>query len=69
MIANLTPRAGQTVSQSGDATFIVKNEFGIKTQHECGGVRAYVSPQDYDLCPEKSAYYPIRTRVKGIIFN
>ena len=69
MIANLTPRAGQTVSQSGDATFIVKNEFGVKTQHEGGGIHAYVSPQGHDMCPDKSAYYQIGSKINAIVFN
>ena len=49
--------------------FIVKNEFKIKTQHACGGIHAYVSPQDHDLCPEQSAYYPIGTQVRAMLYN
>ena len=49
--------------------FVVKNEFGIKTQHSCGGVHTYVSPQNYDLCPEESAYYPKGAHVKALAFN
>ncbi len=30
VIASLGPPAGQTASQSGDTTFVVKNEFGVK---------------------------------------
>ena len=40
--------AGQTASRKGVTTFVVKNESGVKTQHECGGVHAYVSPHDPD---------------------
>ncbi len=72
LIAHLTPRAGPTAPhppQSGEALFIVKNEFKIKTQHACGGIHAYVSPQDHDLCPEQSAYYPIGTQVRAMVYN
>ena len=72
LIAHLTPRAGPTAPhppQSGEALFIVKNEFKIKTQHACGGIHAYVSPQDHDLCPEQSAHYPIGTQVKAMLYN
>ncbi len=69
VIASLGPPAGQTASQSGATTFVVKNEYGIKTQHGCGGVHAYVSPQNYDLCPEESAYYPKGAHVKALMFN
>ncbi len=46
------------IANIDERTFVVKNEFGIKTQHDCGGVHAYVSPQHHDLCPEESACYP-----------
>ena len=49
--------------------FVVKNEFGVKTQHSCGGVHAYVSPQNHDLCPEESAYYPKGAHIKALMFN
>ena len=57
------------IARLDDSTFIVKNEFGIETQHSCGGVHAYVSPQHHDLCPEESAYYPRGTKVKAMPFN
>ena len=69
VIATLGPPAGQTASQSGDTMFVVKNEFGVKTQHSCGGIHAYVSPQNHDLCPEESAYYPKGAHVKALMFN
>ena len=59
--------AGQTAPQV--TTFIVTNESGVKTQHQCGGVHAYVSPHDQDLCPEDSAYYPKGARVKALMIN
>ncbi len=69
VIATLGPPAGQAASHSGDTMFVVKNEFGVKTQHSCGGVHAYVSPQNHDLCPEESAYYPKGAHVKALMFN
>ncbi len=69
VIANLGPPAGQAASHSGDTMFVVKNEFGVKTQHSCGGVHAYVSPQSHDLCPEESAYYPKGAHIIALKFN
>ena len=69
VIAPLKSPAGQTASQLGATTFVVKNEYGIKTQHKCGGVHAYISPQNQDLCPEESAYYPNGAHIKALMFN
>ncbi len=57
------------IANLDDTAFVVNNEFGVKTQHDCGGVHAYVSPQHHDLCPEESAYYPRGSKVKAIVFN
>ena len=57
------------IAQLDDTTFVVKNEYGIKPQHSCGGVHAYVSPQHHDLCPEECSYYPKGSEVKAQRFN
>ncbi len=72
LIAHLTPRAGPTAPHpptAGEGWFIIRNEYKIETQHPCGGIHAYVSPYDYDLCPDKFAYYPIGTQVKAMVYN
>ncbi len=48
--------------------FIVKNEWQLDVGPN-GGIQAYITPNDYDMCPEPSAYYPINAQVKAMIHN
>ena len=64
-----TPKTIVGLTDPQEETFIVMNEFDAKTQHRCGGIRAYVTPHDRDLCPEESAYYPKGARVKATQIN
>ena len=48
--------------------FLIKNEWNVDAGPN-GGVQAYVTPNDYDLCPEQSAYYPVNTQVKAVIYS
>ena len=58
LIQHLTPRAGPTASHpstAGEGMFIIRNEFKVEAGPN-GGIHAYVTPNDYDLCPDESAY-------------
>ncbi len=71
LIQHLTPRAGPTASHpstAGEGTFIIKNEFEVEAGPN-GGIHAYVTPNDYDLCPDESAYCPIGTQVKAMMYS
>ena len=71
MIQVLTPRAGSTASPSsakGENMFIIKNEWKVDAGPN-GGIQAYVTPNEYDMCPETSAYYPVNAQVKATIYN
>ncbi len=48
--------------------FLIKNEWNVDAGPN-GGIQAYVTPNDYDLCPEESAYYPINTQVKAVMYS
>jgi len=48
--------------------FIVKNEWQLDVGPN-GGIQAYITPNDYDMCPEPSAYYPVNAQVKAMIHN
>ncbi len=64
-----TPKSLVGLTAPREVTFVVKNESDVKTQHPCGGIHAYVSPHDRDLCPEESAYYPKGACVKALQIN
>ncbi len=71
MIQVLTPRAGSTASPSsakGENMFLIKNEWNVDAGPN-GGIQAYVTPNEYDMCPETSAYYPVNAQVKATIYN
>ncbi len=71
LIQHLTPRAGPTASHpstAGEGMFIIRNEFKVEAGPN-GGIHAYVTPNDYDLCPDESAYYPIGTQVKAMMYS
>ncbi len=48
--------------------FLIKNEWNVDAGPN-GGIQAYVTPNDYDLCPEESAYYPINAQVKAVMYS
>ncbi len=48
--------------------FIIKNEWKVDAGPN-GGIQAYVTPNEYDMCPETSAYYPVNAQVKATIYN
>ncbi len=48
--------------------FFIKNEFKVDAGPN-RGIQAYVTPNDYDLCPEESAYYPINAQVRAVMFS
>jgi len=50
-----TPKTIVGLTEPQEETFIVMNEFDAKTQHRCGGIRAYVTPHDRDLLSERSS--------------
>ena len=47
--------------------FLINNEF--KVDAGPNGIQAYVTPNDYDLCPEESAYYPINAQVRAVMYS
>ena len=71
LIQVLTPRASPTASPQpvgGENMFLIKNEWNLDVGPK-GGIQAYVTPNDHDMCPEESAYYPVNSQVKATMYS